>query len=204
MTRLVRKHAHDVRNHLNAIELGATLIGEIGGEDPDIDATVKQIQQQLTQTEAALKSLVMKFAAPGPSPGPVPAAGLLEFSKQRLDAESASIQTIEWPAEVDGTCLLAVDMEPLAPLFCELILAAVRRSSGKPLKISLLPEPSAVLLELREAPQNSPPPAETLEEAAWIIRRLGGELVSFQDPESEEWVTRLTLPAYSGTGKPPE
>ncbi|MES2705084.1 MAG: hypothetical protein V4726_00635 [Verrucomicrobiota bacterium] len=67
--KIVRQHVHDVRNHLNGLELAATLIGELAGEDEDIALTVDQIRRNLTLLEDSLKSLMRQFMAEPSSAG---------------------------------------------------------------------------------------------------------------------------------------
>lgn len=196
MTRVVRRHAHDVRNHLNGIELGATLIGELAGGDPDISDTVSQIQKQLMEMESALKSLVAKFSLP--RAGRMAASELLERWKSRLAPDLEPGQTVEWPDGSDlNTFFLSADQEILPAVLCGISLAAVKRAPCHHVRVKASAVEGNLVLELREAEGKSPPPAEAMEENAWLIRRHGGEWSFLPAENPGEWVTRLIFPAAS-------
>src|SRR6187431_1612717 len=62
LARVVRRYAHDARNDLNGLELSATLLEELAGEDADIVNTAGQIRRHLNRLESAMRSLLLRFA----------------------------------------------------------------------------------------------------------------------------------------------
>ncbi len=78
---IIHKHVHDVRNSINSLGLQAVLL-EDQGTDPEVAATLKGMRAEMTQLEATVKALQVKFTEPQPST--VADLDLKQVSKQQL------------------------------------------------------------------------------------------------------------------------
>src|SRR5207244_1762579 len=90
--RIIRKHVHDVRNHINSLDLEAVLLGEIVS-DPEVTSTLLRMRSQLRELEAGVKDLVFRFA--DPEPADLTEADLLHFWKEQVAPFEDSNHRIE-------------------------------------------------------------------------------------------------------------
>lgn len=189
MIKIVRQHAHDVRNHLNIIELEAVLLSEVIS-DPDAVATVHRIRTQLVQLDATVKALLFKFAKP--QPAVVAAGDLLQLWKLQVTPFVCPGQSIEWSATYESRPL-TVDANAVAFVLRELTVAAWKRALGLPLRASLHMQAGTVVVELREPANDLPMPDDVKEDSARLTQANGGTFDHVQIPATREWLTTLTF-----------
>lgn len=189
-TKVVRRHAHDIRNHLNGLELDATLIEEFA-PDPSLEPMVAQMRRHLTQLEATVKALVAKFTPPRPMA--VNSGDVMQLWRMQVSRLTGPEQPIEWVESLENDSLDA-DLKALIPVMCDLTLAAARRAHGKPLKASLHPGSDSVVAELREPPLQGQPPYDLLALEAPFVRLHGCRLEMVEDQVTHEWLTLVTFP----------
>lgn len=193
MARIVRRHAHDVRNHLNILELESVLLGELIN-DPAANAAVRRIRTQLAQLDNTVKALLFKFIEPRRA---VVAAGdLLRLWKHQVTPLVSSEQSIEWPATYE-TRQLNVDSNAVVFVLRELTVAAWKRTRGVPLKASLHANADTVVVELWESANTAPLSEDLMEDAAKLIHANGGRFERSQIPGSGEWLTTLTFAVWT-------
>lgn len=187
---IVRRHAHDVRNHLNGLELNATLLGELV-EDPDAADTVAQMRRILTQLEENIKSLLIRFDEPRPVM--VAAGDLLQLWKMQVRRFEGPEQQLQWP-ESQVTQSLEVDAKAVVSVLCELTLAAWKRGNGQPLQAGLTVADEEVTVSLSEPGQRLPFPQDLASATGRFIGLHGGRMESGPDESGQAWVTSLTFP----------
>lgn len=187
---IVRRHAHDVRNHLNGLELNATLLGELV-EDPDAAETVGQMRRILAQLEENIKSLLIRFDEPRPVM--VAAGDLLQLWRMQVRRFEGTDQQLMWP-DVQISQSLEVDAKAVVSVLCELTLAAWKRGNGQPLQAGLKLVEGEVTVSLSEPGQRLPFPQDLASATARFISLHGGRMESGADGTGQFWVTSLTFP----------
>lgn len=189
IARTVRRHAHDVRNHLNILELETVLLGELIS-DPAANATVRRIRTQLSQLDMTVKALLFKFTEPRPAV--VTAGDLLQMWKYQVTPLASPEQSMEWPA-TGGTRQFSVDANVVAFVLRELTVDAWKRCPGLALKAAIHATADTVAIELREPPNPVPLNGDLLEDAARLIQANGGRFDHTQSPLTGEWLSTLTF-----------
>ena len=81
VVKIIRSHVHDVRNHINSLDLETMLLGELIS-DPEALGSLARMRSQLAQLEATMKGLVYRFAEPQPIE--VTADALLQLWKRQV------------------------------------------------------------------------------------------------------------------------
>lgn len=190
--KVVRQHAHDVRNQLNSLELGVTLIQELASGDEEVVSTLSQMRQALALIEASLKLVVRRFSEPRPVS--IPAWELAGMWRSGLALLLPSNQTVDWiPPE--PTLTFWLDPAGVGTLMTDLILTISRRSKGRPLRILFRRKPDGFsAVELREPPQDLQLGQAFLEDFAGQIIRHGGQSTHSKEEVTGEWVYLLTFP----------
>lgn len=190
MVRIVRRHAHDVRNHLNILELESVLLGELIS-DPAVLESVRRIRTQLTQLDATVKALLFKFTEPCPT---VVAAGdLLQLWKRQVSPLVSSKQAIQWPAAYE-TSQLSVDPNAVVFALRELTIAAWKRARGAPLKAFIHAKGDVVMIELSEPANEAPMTGDLMEDAVRLLHANGGRFDHTQISATGEWLSTVTFP----------
>jgi len=127
----VRQHTHDVRNHLNGLDLEAALLAELveGGE---AKASVDRLRRQIRTCANQLRALSSKFSEPPTGRAAVPASMLMLVWQDQAAALEPKPE-VAWAEDV-GDAKVTVDPESLAQTFRELLVNATSFGSGKPLQ----------------------------------------------------------------------
>ncbi len=189
MARIVRRHAHDVRNHLNILELESVMLGELMS-DPAAIATIRRIRTQLVQLDNTVKALLFKFTEPRLAV--VTAGDLLQLWKNQVTPLLSPEQSMEWPATSE-TSQLSVDVNAVAFVLRELTVAAWKRAPGFPLKAALHANADTVVVELREPAHDVPMNGDLMDDVTKLIQANGGGFDRAQIPGTGEWLTTLTF-----------
>lgn len=189
MTKIVRRHAHDVRNHLNVLDFDATLLGALISQ-PEAVAILQRMRVDLAQLDAAVKALGLRFEAPRPV---VVAAGdLLQLWKLEVNRMGLVGSPVDWSA-VHETAPVTVDPNAVVSVLREVTLAACKRACGLPLKASVWTDGASVVVDLLEPAHGVPMPEDLIEESARLIKANGGRLSHIQNAATQEWLTTLTF-----------
>jgi K+-sensing histidine kinase KdpD len=203
----VRQHTHDVRNHLNSLELEASLMTDLIS-DPEAVECLGRIRAQIRTLAANLRALSGKFQEPKVMPGPIAASDLLEIWKEQWSAMPERPQ-IEWKNEL-GNQTVTVDAGVVASIFTELLNNAKTFGTGETLVASAMPQGHQVVFELRE-PKREPvnttgwgisPFASTRRQGYGLglwevergVRANQGEIRRRYLPEDRALVTTLSFP----------
>jgi hypothetical protein len=207
----VRQHTHDVRNHLNGIDLEAALLSEIV-TDPEAKTSVDRLRRQLRQMAIEMRTLSGKFTEPIPTKSEVAAHDLFLIWKDQAEAVKP-VPKVEWSEKV-GDARLSVDVEALAKTFREILTNAVNFGTGQPLHAEAHDGNGKVafVLEEKKAAEVDPkgwgrtPFASTrrggyglgLWESDHAIAASGGEVVREYEPKKQTLITRIVFPTVKG------
>jgi light-regulated signal transduction histidine kinase (bacteriophytochrome) len=155
VTKFISQLNHDVRNHLNAIELQSAFLGEIV-EGDEAKAEVRRLREMTAEMGAQLQRLSSKLGKTNLQTMSYSARELGEDLQAKIAADfPVQGGQVEWQLSL-GTETLEVDPQLLLEAFAELITNAFAHSRGTgPLLFSAQSEDSAVTFSLRE-PKSGP------------------------------------------------
>lgn len=200
---IIRRHAHDLRNQLNALELDALLLEELLSS-PEAGVVVGRMRGNLLLLNEMVRSLTVKFDESDSIV--MAAADLLQLWKYRVIAFESPSQCIEWQT-VSGSGSLTINKNVVVSVLCELTLAAWKRATGHPLRAALhVAADGTISIQLREPVNDKPLSEDLIKESARFIEANDGRLEHRQDHATGEWLTTLTfrnrqvLPSLSGRG----
>jgi K+-sensing histidine kinase KdpD len=130
VVRFVRQLSHDLRNHLNAIELQSAYVGELERDD-ELKGEIKRLREMVAGLTSALQSLSKGVSEPKPNPIAYRAADLTEDLRKKIDSDFSRESTeINWDIQV-GDAMLNVDPQLLQEAFTELFANAFRHNRDK-------------------------------------------------------------------------
>ena len=184
----MRKHAHDVRNYVNCLDLEASFLEELV-TDPEAVATVQRMRSQLRQLDLVVKSLSVKFAEPRPVT--ITAADLLQLWQHQVSAFGPS-GSIAWLAPTE---LQLVTLDPAVTVIVlrELIMEAATRCRA--LKAGVRTSADEVTAYIEEA--DTVVPSDELGEHLLLVAANGGRLHRAHDVVAGIWVTSLSFPVVA-------
>jgi light-regulated signal transduction histidine kinase (bacteriophytochrome) len=132
LTKFVGQLNHDLRNHLNAVELQVAFLGEIVS-DPEAKDEIKRLREMTADTSAQLERLSAGLAPIQPNQMRYLAAELVEDLRTKLTHEEPELASaVEWKSSL-GEEALKVDPYLLEEGFLELFCnaAAHGRAEGR-------------------------------------------------------------------------
>jgi K+-sensing histidine kinase KdpD len=214
--RFIRQLSHDLRNHLNAIELQSTYIGELTA-DAELKGEIKRLREMIFGLTSTLQNLSRGLADVNANPISYRAADFVQDLRKRIGRElpDKSDQII-WKLQ-PGDAVLQIDPLLLQQAFIELIENAFQHERGegalvlttkidKNRFIFALHEPKARFKGSTEnwgrgAFQNVRPGhyGLGLNRVRAIVEANGAEMHAQYDPKSSQLVTTLTLPVSGGS-----
>ena len=123
VTKFVSQLNHDLRNHLNAVELQAAFLGEII-QDPEARGEIKRLREMTGELNAHLEELSANLAKVRPQLMSYPAADFAEDLRAKLNLEQPEQSAgIEWKVSL-GQEMLEIDPQLLQEAFVELFANA--------------------------------------------------------------------------------
>jgi light-regulated signal transduction histidine kinase (bacteriophytochrome) len=130
VVRFIGQLNHDVRNHLNAIELQSAFLGEIV-EQPDAKKEVSRLREMTAEMGAHLQRLSNSIAKIQPSTMPYRASDLVEDLRARLaSTQPEQSAAMEWKISL-GHEALDIDPQLLTEAFTELVANAFAHGRGE-------------------------------------------------------------------------
>ena len=185
----MRKHAHDVRNYVNCLDLDATFLEELV-TDPEAVATVQRMRGQLRQLDLVVKSLSIKFAEPRPVT--ITAADLLQLWQHQVTVFDGLSGLIAWlaPAELK---VVTLDPSAIVIVLRELTMEAATRCRS--VKAGVSTSANEVTAYIEEA--GTGVPTEGLDEHVKLVAANGGQLHRAHDTFTGIWVTSLSFPVLA-------
>ena len=217
LVKFVRQLSHDLRNHLNAVELQSAYLGELAS-DPELKDEIKRLRQMTSELGATLQKLSTGVAQPKPNLMPYPANDYLEDLRKKVEADfPQEASAIDWEVSASEASI-QIDPQLLQQAMLELFANAFRhtRSEGK-LKLQARVDGKQLVFALTE-----PKASFDLPTAQWgrqplrsigqghyglglnrvrlIVESLGGTLSAEYNKEAATLVTTVTLPADTKIG----
>ena len=214
VVRFIRQLTHDLRNHLNAIELQSAYISELEGED-ELKDEIKRLRGMISGLTSALQSLSNAVSGVKPNLIPYRAADFAEDFRKKIDHDfSGEGAAITWNIQV-GDAELNVDPQLLQEAFIELFANALRhiRNKGN-LVVTTKMENGQFLFTMEESNARLEGTADNwgceplrkvgpnhyglgLNRVRAIVEAHGGKLYAQHNPEHSTLITRLSLPAFA-------
>ena len=212
VVRFIRQLSHDLRNHLNAIELQSAYIGELERED-EIKSEIKRLHGMVAGLTSALQSLSKAVSEIKPNSIAYRAADLVEDLRKKIDHDFSGGNTaITWDIQI-GNAMLNVDPQLLQEALGELFANAFRHNCDKCALVAIARlEKNRLLFTLREPKSGFDLPTENwareplrrvshghyglgLNRVRAIVQAHGGEMYAQYDPDVSALSTTLVLPA---------
>lgn len=176
----VRRHAHDLRNCINYIELETTLLLE-SLADPETLSQLQMMKRELAVVTDLLRSLSARVSPLKLEPTP-----LMEiFTKWRKQLHLPPTgPQIVWDTTQLGVFILT-DTHLLVALLGELLTALRQATGAQEIRISLVPTPTDIAIELTASPTAALREDPTLiHEWTTLAARSGGHFSRTNDPSS--------------------
>ena len=214
--RFIRQLSHDLRNHLNAIELQSAYINEMNG-DEELKKEIKRLREMISGLTSALQKLSIGLGDIKPDLISYRVSDFVADLRKRIAREFPNnSDEITWDVEA-GDAVLNIDPEFLQQAFIELFANAFRHGRGEGALIAAATtEKNRFLFTLRE-----PKKRFELSTANWgreplrkisqghyglglnrvraILEAHSGKMDAQYDSNGSMLVTTLTLPASGGS-----
>jgi len=209
--RFVRQLSHDLRNHLNAVELQSAYLEEVATDD-EVKSEIRRLRQMMSELSAVLQKLSANVAQPKPNVISYGAAEFIEDIRRKLanifPKEEAAV---EWDVQIQDTNL-QIDPQLVQEALLELFGNAFRHQlSGQSLKASARLDRDCFLFTLREPKEHFDLSTERwgreplrrvtqghyalgLNRVSAIVESHGGQLNAQYDPTSGILATTIALP----------
>jgi K+-sensing histidine kinase KdpD len=215
--RFVQQFSHDLRNHLNAIELQSAYISELDA-NVELKGEIKRLREMISRLTAALQKLAQGVGEVKPNLISYRASDFVEDLRKKIVHEFPNESAeITWDIQAGGA-MLNVDPQLLQQAFSEVFTNAFQHDRGKDALVAAAGiDGKRFVFTLRE-------PKERFESstANWgrepfrkitrghyglglnrvrvIMEAHGGEMRAEYDPKGSTLLTTLALPLAPGGG----
>ena len=212
--RFVHQLSHDLRNHLNAIELQSAYISELDG-GAELKGEIKRLREMISRFSAVLQKLT-GLGEVKPNLISYRASDFVEDLRKTIAHEFPK-ESAEIPWDIQaGDAMLNIDPQLLQQAFSEVFANAFQHDRGKGVFIAAariegkrfvftLREPKARFESSTENWGREPFRTITrghyglgLNRVRVIMEAHGGEMHAEYDPKGSTLLTTLTLPHASG------
>jgi signal transduction histidine kinase len=209
--------SHDLRNHLNAIELQSAYISELERDD-ELKGEIKRLRVMISGMTSTLQSLSNAVSVVKPNLISYPAADFVEDLREKINRDfSGETAEINWNVQL-GDAMLSVDPQLLQETFIELFANAFRHNRGKGVLVATAKtDNNQFLFTVEEPKARFDLPTEHwgreplrkisqghyglgLNRVRAIVEAHGGELYAQHNPEHSTLITRLCLPLEGERG----
>src|SRR5437867_11377675 len=216
--RFIRQLSHDLRNHLNAIELQSTYICELT-DNAEVKDEIKRLREMISGFTTTLQKLPRGLADVKASLSPYRAADFVEDLRKRIDLEfSEKSNQISWDIQPGGA-LLHIDPELLQQAFIELFENAFQHERGEgALVLTARIDKNRFMFTLHEPKVRFEGSTENwgrepfrnisrghyglgLNRVRVIVEANGGEIHAQYDPNASTLITTLILSASDGSNE---
>jgi signal transduction histidine kinase len=214
----IRQLTHDLRNHLNAIELQSAYISELE-RDGELKSEIKRLREMISGLTSTLQSLSKAVSVVKPDLISYPAADFVEDLRKKIDHDfSGEGVEITWNVQL-GVATLNVDPQLLQETFMELFANAFRHNRGKgPLVATAKIDNNQFLFTLEEPKARfelstdnwGREPLRKISQGHYglglnrvraIVEAHGGELYAQHNPNVPALITTLVLPVFGAPSK---
>jgi signal transduction histidine kinase len=214
----IRQLSHDLRNHLNAIELQSAYISELERND-ELKSEIKRLREMISGTTSTLQSLSKAVSVVKPNLISYPATDFMEDLREKIDRDfSRECAEITWNVQL-GDATLNVDPQLLEETFIELFANAFRHNRGKGALVATAKiDNNQFLFTLEEPKAGFDSPTDNwgreplrkisqghyglgLNRVRAIVEAHGGELYAQYNPNVPALTTTLVLPVSAAPSK---
>ena len=218
VVRFIRQLTHDLRNHLNAIELQSAYISELDREN-ELKSEIKRLRVMISGMTSTLQSLSRAVSVVKPNLISYPAADFVEDLRKKITRDfSGENAEITWDVQL-GDATLNVDPQLLQETFMELFANAFRHNRGKGVLVATAKvDKNQFLFTLEEPKARFDLPTDNwgreplrkisqghyglgLNRVRAIVEAHGGELYAQHNPNVQALTTTLVLPASGAPSK---
>ena len=214
----IRQLSHDLRNHLNAIELQSAYISELEPDD-ELKSEIKRLREMISGLTSTLQSLSKAVSVVKPNLISYPAADFVEDLRQKIDHDfSGKYAEITWNVQLSDATL-NIDPQLLQETFTEFFANAFRLNRGKgPLVATAKIDNNQFLFTLEEPKARfdlltddwGRKPLRQISQGHYglglnrvraIVETHGGELYAQYNPNVPALTTTLVLPVSAAPSK---
>ena len=207
----IRQLSHDLRNHLNAIELQSAYISELERDD-EIKGEIKRLREMISGLTSTLQSLAKAVSGVKPNLISYPATDFMEDLREKINRDFAGeTAEINWNVQL-GDAMLSIDPQLLQETFIELFANALRHNRSNGVLVATAKIDNKRFLFMLEEPKDrfdlptdnwAREPLHKISQGHYglglnrvraIVEAHGGELYAQHDPEHSTLITRLSLP----------
>jgi light-regulated signal transduction histidine kinase (bacteriophytochrome) len=218
VVRFIRQLSHDLRNHLNAIELQSAYISELERDD-ELKAEIKRLREMISGLTSVLQSLSKAVSVVKPTLISYRAADFIEDVRKKIDRDFAGENAeITWTIQL-GDATLNVDPQLLSEAFTELFANAFRHNRDKDVLIATAKINNDRFLFTLEEPKTQfdfatdnwgREPLRKISQGHYglglnrvraILETHGGELHAEHNPGASALTTTFVLPASGAPSK---
>jgi K+-sensing histidine kinase KdpD len=218
VVRFIRQLSHDLRNHVNAIELQSAYIGELERDD-ELKAEIKRLREMVAGLTSVLQSLSKGVSEAKPNLISYRAADFMEDLRKKIDHDfSGEGAEITWNIQL-GDAMLNVDPQLLQEAFTELLANALRYDRGEGVLVATAKmDKKQFLFTLQEPKSRFDLPTDNwgrqplrkisqghyglgLNRVRAILEAHDGEIYAQYDPSVSVLTTTLALPASGNSSK---
>jgi signal transduction histidine kinase len=218
VVRFIRQLSHDLRNHLNAIELQSAYIGELERDD-ELKAEIKRLREMVAGLTSVLQSLSKGVSDAKPNLISYRAVDFMEDLRKKINHDfSGEGAEITWNIQL-GDAMLNVDPQLLQEAFTELLANALRHNRGEGALVATAKmDKKRFLFTLQESKSRFDSPTDNwgreplrkisqghyglgLNRVRAILEAHGGEIYAQYDPNVSVLTTTLALPTSGNSSK---
>lgn len=211
VVRFLRQLSHDLRNHLNAVELQSAFLAEIG-TDPEMKEEIARLRKMVSECGSSLQKLSTRLNPPPPNFMPYSAGDFVEDLRVRVRNEfPQQADTISWKIETNGS-QISIDPQLLQEGLLEVLRNAFENQTpGSSLGFNAAPEGDNLVFTLYEPKAQFDVPTDNwgreplryvnrghyglgLNRARAIVENQGGLLKGRYDSTEAKLVTTITIP----------
>jgi K+-sensing histidine kinase KdpD len=215
--RFIRQLGHDLRNHLNAIELQSAYIDELA-ENPQLKGEIRRLHEMISRLTSTLQKLSRGLSDVKPNLISYQASDLLDDLRKKIAQEfPAASNEIVWDVQLDDG-VLEIDPQMLEQAVIELFANAFQHDRGEgELVVTARIEKGQFIFRLDEPKTRFELATENwgleplrnisqghygvgLNRVCVIMEAHGGEMHAKYDSKSARLVTMLALPLSRRAG----
>jgi K+-sensing histidine kinase KdpD len=218
VVRFIRQLSHDLRNHLNAIELQSAYISELERDD-ELKREIKRLREMIARLTSVLQSLSKGVSQAKPNLIAYRAADFIEDLRKKIDRDfSGEGSEITWKTRL-GDAMLNVDPQLLQEVFTELFANAFQHNRDKGMLVATAKiDNNQFLFTLEEPKARFDLPTDNwgreplrkisqghyglgLNRVRAIVEAHGGEMYAQYGSNASVLTTTLALPALGAPSK---
>jgi signal transduction histidine kinase len=218
VVRFIRQFSHDLRNHLNAIELQSAYISELE-RDEELKIEIKRLREMVSGLTSVLQSLSKAVSESKPGFISYGAADFVEDLRKKIDHDfSREGSEITWVIQ-PGNAVLNIDPQLLQEAFTELVANAFRHNRAKGVLVATARIDGNQFLFTLEEPKTQfdlstdnwgRKPLRKISQGHYglglnrvraIVEVHGGKMYAEYNPKASVLTTTLALPTSGGPSK---